>query len=171
MDEKDVGNIVDVEVRKKVEEAIAQHGSLKKAVEKQAIWMNEEKKIPIRRVRVFTGTVTRPIHIRQQRDLSRHEYKRQFHVTNDRNYMMAIYVGHGKNGKEKQEFELVNNITAASFYRRSNDRIPTGNQLVPPTSKSGYELRYTLKMGTMVILYENHPEEVWELDKKNLQIV
>lgn len=169
MDEKDVGNIVDVEVRKKVEEAIAQHGSLKKAVEKQAIWMNEEKKIPIRRVRVFTGTVTRPIHIRQQRDLSRHEYKRQFHVTNDRNYMMAIYVGHGKNGKEKQEFELVNNITAASFYRRSNDRIPTGNQLVPPTSKSGYELRYTLKMGTMVILYENHPEEVWELDKKNLQ--
>ena len=83
--------------------------------------------------------------------------------------MMAIYVGLDKKGKEKREFELVNNITAAYFYRRSNDKIPTDNQLVPLRSKSGYELRYKLKIGTMVILYENNPEEVWELDKRNLQ--
>lgn len=168
LDEKDVKNIVDDEVRSKVENAILLHGSLKKALEEK-IWMNEEKKIPINKVRVFTGSVTRPIHIRQQRDQSRHDYKRQYHVQNDRNYMMAIYVGQDKKGKEKREFELVNNITAANFYRRSNDRVPTDNQLVPLYSKSGYELRYKLKIGTMVLLYENSPEEVWELDKKNLQ--
>ena len=83
--------------------------------------------------------------------------------------MMAIYVGQDKKGKEKREFELVNNITAANFYPRSNDKVPTDNQLVPLYSKSGYALRYKLKIGTMVILYENGPEEVWELDKKNLQ--
>ena len=168
LDEKDVKNIVDSEVRSKVENAISLHGSLKKALE-ETIWMNEEKQIPIRKVRVFTGSVTRPIHIRQQRDQSKHEYKRQYHVQNDRNYMMAIYVGQDKKGKEKREFELVNNITAASFYRRSNDRVPTDNQLVPLKSKSGYELRYKLKIGTMVLLYENSPEEVWELDRRNLQ--
>lgn len=168
LDEKDVKNIVDGEVRSKVENAILLHGSLKKALE-ETIWMNEEKQIPIKKVRVFTGSVTRPIHIRQQRDLSRHEYKRQYHVQNDRNYMMAIYVGQDKKGKEKREFELVNNITAANFYRRSNDKTPMDNQLVPLYSKSGYELRYKLKIGTMVLLYENSPEEVWELDKKNLQ--
>lgn len=168
LDEKDVKNIVDDEVRSKVENAILLHGSLKKALEEK-IWMNEEKQIPINKVRVFTGSVTRPIHIRQQRDQSRHDYKRQYHVQNDRNYMMAIYVGQDKKGKEKREFELVNNITAANFYRSSNDRVPTDNQLVPLYSKSGYELRYKLKIGTMVLLYENNPEEVWELDRKNLQ--
>lgn len=168
LDEKDVKNIVDGEVRAKVEHAILLHGSLKKAME-ETIWMNEDKQIPIKKVRVFTGSVTRPIHIRQQRDQSRHEYKRQYHVQNDRNYMMAIYVGQDKKGREKREFELVNNITAANFYRRSNDKVPTDNQLVPLYSKSGYELRYKLKIGTMVLLYENNPEEVWELDRKNLQ--
>ena len=168
LDEKDVKNIVDPEVRSKVEHAVLLQGSLKKALE-ETIWMNEEKKIPIKKVRVFTGSVTRPIHIRQQRDQSRHEYKRQYHVQNDRNYMMAIYVGQDKKGKEKREFELVNNITAANFYRRSNDKVPTDNRLVPLYSKSGYELRYKLKIGTMVLLYENSPEEVWELDRKNLQ--
>ena len=168
LDEKDVKNIVDAEVRSKVENAILLHGSLKKALE-ETIWMNEEKHVPIRKVRVFTGSVTRPIHIRQQRDQSKHEYKRQYHVQNDRNYMMAIYVGRDKKDKEKREFELVNNITAANFYRRSNDKVPTDNQLVPLYSKSGYELRYKLKIGTMVLLYENSPEEVWELDKKHLQ--
>ena len=168
LDEKDVKNIVDGEVRSKVENAILLHGSLKKALE-ETIWMNEDKQIPIKKVRVFTGSVTRPINIRQQRDQSKHEYKRQYHVQNDRNYMMAIYVGQDKRGKEKREFELVNNITAANFYRRSNDRVPTDNQLVPLFSKSGFELRYKLKIGTMVLLYENSPEEVWELDRNNLQ--
>ena len=168
MDEKDVKNIVDAEVRFKVENAILLHGSLKKAWE-ETIWMNEEKHIPIKKVRVFTGSVTRPINIRQQRDMSKHEYKRQYHVQNDRNYMMAIYVGHDKKGKEKREFELINNITAANFYRRSNDRVPTDDQLVPLHSKSGYDLRYKLKIGTMVLLYENNPEEIWELDRINLQ--
>ncbi len=168
LDEKDVKNIVDAEVRSKVEQAILLHGSLKKATE-ETIWMNEEKQIPIKKVRVFASSVTRPINIRQQRDQSKHEYKRQYHVQNDRNYMMAIYVGNDKKGKEKREFELVNNLTAAYFYRRSNDRTPIDNQLVPLFSKSGYELRYKLKIGTMVLLYENEPEEVWELDKKNIQ--
>ena len=168
LDEKDVKNIVDGEVRSKVENAILLHGSLKKALE-ETIWMNEDKQIPIKKVRVFTGSVTRPINIRQQRDQSKHEYKRQYHVQNDRNYMMAIYVGHDRKGKEKREFELVNNISAANFYRRSNDKVPTDNQLVPLYSKSGYELRYKLKIGTMVLLYENNAEEIWELDRKNLQ--
>jgi CRISPR-associated endonuclease Csn1 len=63
----------------------------------------------------------------------------------------------------------VNNIIAANFYRRSNDCVPADGQLVPSHSESGYELRYKLKIGTMVLLYENGPEEVWELDKVNLQ--
>lgn len=165
LDEKDVKNIVDSKVRAKIEDAILLHGSLKKALE-ETIWMNEEKQVPIKKVRLFAGSVTRPINIREQRDLSKHEYKRQYHVQNDRNYMMAIYVGKDKRGKEKREFELVNNIEAAYLYRRSNK---SEQELVPYYSKSGYELRYKLKIGTMVLLYENNPEEVWELERNGIQ--
>ena len=161
LESKDIKNIVDDEVRRKVEEAIAQHGSLKKALE-LGIWMNEEKQIPIKKVRIFANSVTRPINIRQHRDKSRHEHKRQFHVQNDRNYMMAIYVGNDGRGKEKRAFEIVSNIKAASFYRRSNQE-PGGQPLVP-NSKIGLPIKHQLKIGSMVLLYEKNPEEVWDLD-------
>lgn len=169
LDEKDIKNIVDDEVRNKVEQVIKEYGSLKKAVEADAVWMNREKGVRICKVRVFTGSVTRPINIRQQRDISRHEYKRQFHVQNDRNYMMAIYIGKDARGKEKREFEIVNMITAGDFYRRSNDISIVDNRLIPITSKNGYELAYKLKIGVLVLLYENTSEEVWELDRAGMQ--
>ena len=162
MEEKDVANIVDNEVRRKVTESIALHGSLKKALE-QTIWMNEEKQIPIRKVRVFTGGVTRPLHIRHHRDKSRQEYKRQYHVQNDRNYMMAIYV----NGHLNKDFELVSNLVAAMYYRKSNQESPS--QSLVPEIKNGYPLRYQLKIGTMVLLYEKNPDEVWQLDNAGFQ--
>lgn len=166
MEDNDIKNIVDDEVRRKVQEAIAQHGSLKNALE-NTIWMNEAKRIPIRKVRVFTGSVTRPLHIRHQRDKSRHEYKRQYHVQNDRNYMMAIYVGQDSKGREKRAFELVSNLVAANYYRKSNQESII-KPLVPET-KNGYPLKYRLKTGTMVLLFENNPDEVWNLDHRGLQ--
>lgn len=167
LDDKDVKNIVDNEVRSKVENAILLHGSLKKALEK-TIWMNEEKRIPINKVRIYTPSVTRPLHIRQQRDMSRYEYKQQYHVMNDRNYMMAIYVGTNNRGKEKRDFELISNLVAADYYKVGNDRTSATSGLIP-YSKNGLDLRYQLKIGTMVLLYEQSPEEIWDLDKCNLQ--
>lgn len=158
--ETDIKNIVDEEVKEKVQDAIDKHG-FKEAME-GTIWMNEEKKIPIKKVRCFTPSVTNPLNIRQQRDQSPKEYKQQYHVMNDRNYMLALYIGKDKKGKEKRDFELINNLQAANFYRKSNDNESTGNSLVPLMSKHDYPLAYTLKIGTMVLLYENNPEEVWE---------
>lgn len=160
LDPKDVKNIVDNVVREKIERAIAEHKTLKAAVEK-GIWMNFEKKIPIKKVRVYTPSVARPIHIRKHRDESIAEYKKQFHVQNDRNYLMAIYIGKDQKGKEKRTFELVNNIDAVNYYKKSND---STNELVPRTSMKGnYPLAYCLKIGTMVLLYDESPEEVWDL--------
>lgn len=167
LDSKDVQHIVDDEVRRKVLEAISKHGSLKDALE-MTIWMNEEKCIPIKKVRVFTNSVTRPINIRTHRDKSRHDYKRQFHVQNDRNYMMAIYAGRDERGRERSLFELISNIAAAKFYRKSNNDT-TGNQQIVPKTKNGFPLKYQLKIGTMVLLYESNPDEIWRLDKQELQ--
>ena len=132
LEAKDVDKIVDEEVKRKVNEAIAAHGSLKAAVE-ATIWMNEEKHIPIKKVR-----------------------------------LLAIYVGLDERGKEKRAFELISNIRAANFYRRSGQNAAENKQLVPD-AKNGLPLKYELKIGTMVLLYENNPDEIWNANQQELQ--
>lgn len=164
--ETDIKNIVDDTVRGIIQKAIASSKNFKDAME-SPIWMNEEKQIRINKVRLFAPSVTKPLKIRQQRDLSPKEYKQKFNVANDRNYMMAIYIGKDKAGKEKRDFKLINNIEAARFYKTSNNR-RGGDNIVPQVSKNGYPLSYTLKIGTMVLLYEKNPDEIWNGDIKTM---
>lgn len=158
--ESDVKNIVDDTVRGIIEHAIKEKGFNEAMA--STIWMNEEKQIPIKKVRCYTPSVTKPLNIRKQRDLSTKEYKQEFHVANDSNYMLAMYIGKDNKGKEKREFELVNMLQAAQYFRTSNDKEATGNNIVPIQSKHGYPFAYTLKIGTMVLLYEKNPAEIWE---------
>ena len=166
LEEKNVKNIVDNVVRGKIETAIEQYGNLKKAVE-AGIWMNREKGVAIKKVRIYTSQVKRPLDIRQQRDLSPKEYKRNFHVANDSNYMMGIYTGKSKNGKEKREFELINNLNAVEYY---NSGVSVQDiDILPSESKKGYPLKWRLRVGTMVLLYDETPEEIYELDCSELR--
>lgn len=160
MKESDVKNIVDDVVRGIIETAINEKG-FKEAMS-STIWMNEEKQIPIKKVRCYTPSVTKPLNIRQQRDVSPKEYKQQYHVTNDSNYLLALYIGKDKRGKEKREFELMNMLQTAQYFRTSNDKVAVGNNIVPIKSEHDYPLAYSLKIGTMVLLYEKSPNEVWD---------
>ena len=83
-------------------------------------------------------------------------------MANDSNYALAMYIGKDTKGKEKRDFELVNMIDAAGFYKTSNNKEVVGGSMVPIKSKHDYPLAYTLKIGTMVLLYEKSPEEIWE---------
>lgn len=143
-------NIVDEVVRKKVQDAIAQYGSIAKALEVSPIWMNEEKRIAIKKVRVIQDRVQNPMHIRMQRDLSKHEYKRQFHVKNDTNYMVAIYEGEDKS---QRSFKVVSNLEAAQLMNKRQT-------LLPSFDENGYRLITYLKVGDLVLLYENTPDEL-----------
>ena len=117
MKENDVKNIVDDTVRGIIEAAINEKG-FKEAMS-GTIWMNEEKQIPIKKVRCYTPSVTKPLNIRQQRDVSSKEYKQQYHVTNDSNYLLALYIGKDKKGKEKREFEIINRVSSSLFLKTS----------------------------------------------------
>lgn len=160
MKESDVKNIVDDVVRGIIEIAINEKG-FKEAMS-STIWMNEEKQIPIKKVRCYTPSVTKPLNIRQQRDVSPKEYKQQYHVTNDSNYLLALYIGKDKKGKEKREFQIINMLQTAQYFRTSNDKVAVGNNIVPIKSEHDYPFAYSLKIGTMVLLYEKSPNEVWD---------
>ena len=174
MKENDVKNIVDDTVRGIIETAINEKG-FKEAMS-STIWMNEEKQIPIKKVRCYTPSVTKPLNIRQQRDVSSREYKQQYYVTNDSNYLLALYIGKDKKGKEKREFEIINMLQTAQYFRTSNDKVAVGNNIVPVKSEHEYPFAYSLKIGTMVLLYEKSPDEIWdasltEINKRLYKVV
>jgi len=162
---EDVGKIVDEAVKQKIKDAIDKFGF--KAAVSGTIYMNEEKRIPINRVRIFTPTVKSPIKLKKHRDLSTKDYKQNYHVVNDRNYCLAIYEGTDKKGKLKRTFEMVNNLEAAGYFKSSADRTSRPD-LVPQSDADGNPLKYIFKTGTMVLFYENSPAELYDCSTKEL---
>ena len=160
----EVDNIVDETVKERVKAAIAEKG-FKEAVS-GTIYMNEEKGIVIKKVRCFANDVKKPINIRHQRDMSRKEYKQQYHVKNEGNYMLAIYEDVVK-GKVRRDYELVKTIEAADYYRRSTDKSERLS-LVPERSPKGFPLKWNLKIGQHVILYETSPDVIVISDKADV---
>ena len=153
-----VENIVDLAVRQKVQDAVNKYGSIAKALEAGPIWMNEEKGIAIKKVRVIQDRVQNPMHIRMQRDLSKHEYKRQFHVKNDTNYMVAIYEGENMS---QRSFKVISNLEAAKLLKNKAVLFPT-------IDEKGYKLITRLKVGDMVLLYEKTPNELKGISQKEI---
>lgn len=160
----DVKNIVDDAVRGIVEAAIREKG-FKEAMA-GTIWMNEEKQIPIKKVRCYT-LIKNPISFdkKKQRDLSDKEYKRNYYVTTKGNYIVALYVGSTKTGKRKTFYEFVNMMEAAGYYKTSNDKSVVGHNIVP-LEKDDCQLAFILKKGTMVIFYKETKDEVWDYSQK-----
>ena len=122
--------------------------------------MNEEKSIPIKKVRVYTSMVTSvsAVDLKKQRDKSRFEYKRDYHVANDGNYCMAIY------GEEKPGFMMVSNLEAARVFNAK----PEEKRLVPKVDSKGRLLSMVLKIGTLVLLYENNKNELYSMGNAEL---
>ncbi len=137
--------------------------------------------IPIKKVRVYQPTVTNPLNIKTQRDKStksKKEYKEHYHVANDGNYLMAIYEGKDENGKTVRDFELVNNLNAGEYFKLSVQKDLEGQDLgkyeglIPKsklTKKIQIPLKAVINVGTMVILWENTPDEVWDLSIEEIK--
>ncbi|MFW6275839.1 MAG: type II CRISPR RNA-guided endonuclease Cas9, partial [bacterium] len=131
--------------------------------------------VPIKKVRIFQTSVTNPLHIKQQRDKSKKTpkpYKEFYHVANDSNYAMAIYEGKDAKGKIKRDFQLLNNLEAGEFFKYSvqkdlkSQNLNRLQNLIPEKKVQGklqLPFKAFLKIGTMIILWEKLPEEIWDL--------
>ena len=70
-------------------------------------------------------------------------------------------------------FEVIKNIQAADYFKRSTDRNDFPD-IVPciykhSDSEIGLPLRYKLRIGTQVLLWENNPDEIWKLSLEELK--
>ena len=145
--ESDIDNIVDDVVRKKVQQAVAERGF--KQLCSAPVWMNEEKGIEIKKVRIETK-VTDPIRLKKHRDSSVYEHKQDYYVTNDSNYCLCIYEGINKKGKLSRNMKIENNMEAAKRFLNKN----SDERRIPKIDENGYSLKYVLKIGTKVLFYE-----------------
>ncbi len=158
----DVEKIVDDAVRECVKAAIEREG-FKEALSKP-VCFNETKGVYIKKVRIYTPSVTTPIHLKKHQMLSRFDHKKEYYVANDGNYCMAIYEGSDAKGKTKRTFQIVNNLEAAKFYNGKTNRY----DLMPQSDSNDYPLKYILRIGTMVLFYENSPEELCDCSRAEL---
>lgn len=155
-DEKEVDKIVDDAVRECVKAAIEREG-FKEAMSKP-ICFNAAKGVYIKKVRIYTPSVTTPIHLKKHRDKSRFEHKRDYYVANDGNYCMAIYEGRDAKNRVKRSSRIVNNLDAVQYYNNRTDLY----DLVPLSDKDDYPLKAILRTGTMVLFYETTPDELYD---------
>ncbi|WP_040599366.1 type II CRISPR RNA-guided endonuclease Cas9 [Alloprevotella tannerae] len=165
--EKDLDKIVDETVMGIVKGAVEAKGSLKEALA-DGIYMNKEKGILIKRVRIFSD-VSEPINLKQLRDVSTKEYKRHIHLRKDENYLFAIYEGIDKKKNKKQtETATVDYLDAAKFYKDSKRRDKANSLVGDYSKKNKLPLKCILKKRQMVLFYEHSPEEIRFKDKKDL---
>ena len=162
LQQSDIDKIVDEAVRECVKVAIAREG-FKEAMSKP-ICFNEAKGVYIKKVRIFTPSVTQPIVLKQHRDQSRFEHKRSYFVTNESNHCMAIYEGVDSRGRTKRSFALLNNLEAAKFYNGKTSRY----DLVPQSDSNDYPLKCIIRTGTMVLFYEKSADELRDCSKAEL---
>lgn len=173
----DVESIVDEMVKEKVKEAIVNKVLLISSNAQQKnkldgiVWMNEEKAIPINKVRLYSNSVKNPLHIKEHSNLSKskHEHKQKIYAQNDENYALAIYEGIDKKGNKKRAFESINNKDAGTYYKLSNKEFNKHYEIVTnPHDKTNLPLKYILKKGLMVIFYKENPVEIYDLGLTDL---
>ena len=183
LSENDINNIVDPIVAQKIQKAVRDGFITFKMVQGKKvavikddviIWMNEEKKIPILKVRVFATTVKNPLEIKKHSSLSesRHKHKRMIYAQNDENYCMAIYELEGK-----RDFELINYFNLAKLQKQKQGYYPVNKQKevngkivhIPIAKRNGRDL--VLKRGKQVVFYDKeveNPDNIFDLeDLKN----
>ncbi len=158
----DINNIIDDKVQKCIEEAIKKEGI--KAALSHPICFNKEKGVYIKKVRVKAGKVSNPIKLKKHQNLSKHQYKHFYYVCNEGNYCIAIYEGSHNSGKTKRSFIVINNLEAAKAFNKG----VVNNSVAPLSDQNDLPLKYILKIGTLVLLYENDKNEIYSSDSKAL---
>jgi CRISPR-associated endonuclease Csn1 len=163
----DIENIVDESVKEKVRMAkenkilVFSSNAQQKNKLNGTVWMNEEKGIPINKVRIYANSVKNPLEIKEHAALSksRHEHKQKVYAQNDENYAMAIY----DDGKNK-DFELINNFDLAQlqksgqgYYPLNKEKTSKGKTIqIPIAKRNGRDV--VLKRGQQVIFYDKKTE-------------
>lgn len=160
---KDCEEIVDEVVREKViqqAQAYKQKGVAEKKPFSEIYWMNKEKGVRIKKVRVFAKP-TNPNVIKTHSHVSKHDYKNPYYVETAQgaNFMLALYKKSELDKKGNPAYDAIA-ITLLDFTQ--DDYVP------PEKRKEDGEFIGIIQPGTLALAYETAPQELYAMTKKQL---
>lgn len=174
--------IVDIGLKTHIEKQVIAAGGLKEAFEK-GIYLLDKKGVPhgnkIRHIRVW-ASLSDPLKIKKQTNLSKTEYKQHYWAANGENIICAFYKKDNYdakgNLKKNRDLEIINLFDASKL--KSLDLIDkSGNIEIYRKDKNGYPLMdangnkespYSLlRVGTKVIFYDAEIGELMQKKEEN----
>lgn len=189
--EKEFEDIVDPVVRKVISKTIADRikdGKLFKEAIAEQIWMvdgngnfkktdkNGNQLLPIRHVRCKAragrGYFTKALQLKEHIFKSEHEHKQWYYVQNEINYLFLLYENQN-NDKISRAYKIINLLDIVNLDIHDPDelfRIPSYQVLEKGKGKKKtlFQLKHILKAGQRVLLWNEHPEELRDLERKEL---
>lgn len=117
-----------------------------------------------KKIRIAAHT-NNPISLKFHRDISDKDYKQNYYVTNEENYILAVYRGVNSKGKQESSFKVLNLLDATKSKQNKEILYPKYDE------SKGIKLNLykTFKIGQIVILKETEDEDVFELPLEKLR--
>ena len=164
-----VDKIVDEGLKKQIQEHVKRAGNFKKAFE-EGIYLLDKNGKPhgnkIRHIRVW-ASVSEPLAIKKQTNLSNKEYKQYYWAGNATNSFFAIYIG-----EDKKDFDFRNlfdtaNTKSLNTVRNPKDLFEPNITIIKGKKETELNLTYILEKDTKVI-FKNSDEDFKSLSQSDI---
>lgn len=154
--------IVDEGLKNQIEKQVNEAGGLKEAFEKGMFLLDKNGKPhgnKIRHIRVW-ASISEPLAIKKQTNLSDKEYKQYYWAANGENFAYGLY----ENEQKQRGFKLLNLFDVGKLKRSSNTLTEMFEQeFETPKPKAKVKLKYVLNSGQKVIFYKESISEIEDL--------
>lgn len=169
LDEKVAKKIIDKGIRETFENNLSSGLQTLQDIQKSGILLpfkKEGKDVFVKRVRI-KAQLTSPITLKKHHNViekNPKDYKQNYYVVNDENYLLAIYRGKNAKGKDVSDHKICNLLEAVKSRQNKTELYPDFKE------KNGINLKLykVLKIGKIVILQNNVQEDVFALPKEKL---
>lgn len=162
--------VVDAGLKQQIEKQVKQAGGLKEAFETGMYLLDKNGKPhgnKIRHIRVW-ASVSEPLKIKKQTNLSKAEHKQHYYAGNATNSYFAIYKGEGKKDFDfKNLLETAQSLGIASVQHPS-DLFEKSVTIIKAKKETQLPLVYILETGMKVIFKKEAEEIVEDLPKSEL---
>ena len=169
LDEKSAKKIIDKGIRETFENNLLNGIQTLQDIQTNGILLpfkKDRKDVFVKRVRI-KAQPTSPITLKKHHNVIKKnpkDYKQNYYVVNEENYLLAIYRGKNAKGKEISEYTICKLIDAVKNRQNKTELYPDFKE------KNGINLQLykVLKIGKIVILQNDIQEDVFALPKEKL---
>ncbi|MGI5115468.1 type II CRISPR RNA-guided endonuclease Cas9 [Treponema sp. SP13] len=169
LDEKSAEKIIDKGIRKTFEKNLLNGIQTLQEIQTNGILLpfkKDGRDVFVKRVRI-KAQPTLPITLKKHHNViekNPKDYKQNYYVVNDENYLLAIYRGKDAKGKDISDYKICNLLDAVKSRQNKTGLYPDFKE------KKGINLKLykVLKPGKIVILQNDIHEDVFALPKEKL---